>query len=286
MQTNKIFIYQLLPRLFGNSNSTNTYKGSIEENGCGKFNDITARVLMELKETGYTHVWYIGVLAHASATDYTAYGIPKQYPEIVKGKAGSPYAIRDYYDVDPDLAEEVPKRMEEFEALIRRTHEAGLKVIVDNVPIHVARNYKSINKPDNVKDFGEGDDTTVAFLPENNFYYLPDQQLEMDFIDVSGNDKGYREIPAKATGNDCFSNQPSSTDWYETVKLNYGVDWQNGGTTYFDPIPDTWKKMKDILLFWAGKGVDGFRCDMAEMVPLPFWKWVISQVKRQFPNML
>ncbi len=272
--------------MFGNRTPTNAFNGPIEVNGCGKFNDIAPQVLNQLKESGYTHVWYIGVLAHASATDYTAYGIPRQSPGIVKGKAGSPYAIRDYYDVDPDLAEEVPHRMKEFEALVHRTHEVGLKVLIDNVPNHVARQYQSIAKPPGVKDFGEGDDPGVAFSPRNNFYYLPGQALETEFAGRAVAGDSYREFPAKATGNDCFSNKPTRHDWYETVKLNYGVDYLNGMVASFDPIPDTWIKMRDVFLFWAAKGVDGFRCDMAEMVPLAFWRWAIPQVKERFPGTL
>ncbi|RNC64513.1 alpha-amylase family protein [Proteiniphilum sp. X52] len=282
----KMFIYQLLPRLFGNKAADNKTNGSIEENGTGKFNDISDTVLQKIKASGYTHVWYIGVLAHASTTDYTAYGLPAEYPEIIKGKAGSPYAVRDYYDVDPDLAVDVPGRMAEFEALIRRTHAAGLKVIIDNVPNHVARNYRSVNKPSGVKDFGEGDDTSQAFSPQNNFYYIPGQPLEIHRSHRESTAPAYNEFPAKATGNDCFSHRPTQSDWYETVKLNYGVDYLNGRKPHFDPIPDTWIKMRDILLYWAEKDVDGFRCDMAEMVPLAFWRWAIPQVKGQFPNII
>lgn len=282
----KMFIYQLLPRLFGNRATANKINGSIEENGTGKFNDISDTVLQKIKASGYTHVWYIGILAHASATDYTAYGLPAEYPEIIKGKAGSPYAVRDYYDVDPDLAVSVPGRMAEFEALVRRTHAAGLKVIIDNVPNHVARNYRSVNKPKEVKDFGEGDDTSQAFSPQNNFYYIPGQPLEIQCSHRKSTGPAYNEFPAKATGNDCFSNRPTQFDWYETVKLNYGVDYLNGRQAHFDPIPDTWVKMRDILLYWAEKNVDGFRCDMAEMVPLTFWRWAIPQVKEKFPNII
>ncbi len=186
MQNNKLFIYQLLPRLFGNSFSENKHNGSIEENGCGKFNDITDKVLRQIGgENGYTHVWYIGVLAHASVTDYTAFGIPEEYPGgIIKGKAGSPYAVRDYYDVDPDLAVDIHNRMDEFENLIKRTHKAGLKVIIDNVPNHVARNYRSVSKPDNVRDFGQDDNTSIAFSSKNNFYYIPGQLLEIQLSHV------------------------------------------------------------------------------------------------------
>lgn len=76
--------------------------------------------------------------------------------------------------------------------------------------------------------------------------------------------EAYKEYPAKATGNNRFDAYPNINDWYETVKLNYGIDYQNGNTPHFNPIPDTWTKMLDILLFWAGKNIDGFRCDMAE----------------------
>ncbi len=286
MQRNKIFVYQILTRLFGNKNSRNKPHGTIEENGSGKFNDITERVLDELREAGYTHIWYIGALAHASATDYTEYGIPHQFPEIVKGKAGSPYAIRDYYDVDPDLAENVKERMQEFEELVARTHKAGLKVLIDFVPNHLARNYQSIAKPKHVREFGANDDTSVAFAPHNNFYYLPGQPLDLQFLRNKGIEVNYVENPAKATGNDCFTNRPSEYDWYDTVKLNYGVDYLNGRRKYFEPIPNTWNKMRDILFFWAAKDIDGFRCDMAEMVPLEFWKWVIPQIKAQFPGII
>lgn len=279
----KIFIYQLLPRLFGNSSGANIFNGSIEENGCGKFNNISFDVLKKIKDSGYTHVWYIGILAHASSTDYSTYGIPKDYPEIIKGKAGSPYAVRDYYDVDPDLSEDVKKRMTEFEQLIKRTHEVGLKVIIDNVPNHVARNYKSVNKPSHVSDFGEKDDLYIAFSPQNNFYYLPDQPLEIQLHTGRNIQSNYKEFPAKVTGNDVFSNRPSHYDWYDTIKLNYGVDYLNNKEEYFNPIPDTWKKMKDIFIYWADKGVDGLRCDMAEMVPIAFWFWAIPQVKDKYP---
>ncbi|MDR2815516.1 MAG: alpha-amylase family protein [Proteiniphilum sp.] len=282
----KPFIYQLLPRLLGNTVAANRTNGSIEENGTGKFNDISAILLQKLKASGYTHIWYTGVLAHASGTDYTAYGLPEEYPEIVKGKAGSPYAVRDYYDVDPDLAVDVPGRMAEFEALIRRTHAAGLKAIIDNVPNHVARNYRSVNKPEGIEDFGEKDDNSLAFSPLNNYYYIPNQPLEIQLSPRKSAGFSYREFPAKATGNDCFSNRPTQFDWYETVKLNYGVDYLNGKQTHFDPIPDTWIKMRDILIYWAEKNVDGFRCDMAEMAPLAFWRWAIPQVKEKFPRVI
>lgn len=286
MRKNKIFIYQLLPRLFGNSATGNKQNGTIEENGCGKFKDISDTVLQKIKENGYTHVWYIGILAHASATDYTRFGIPAEYPEIIKGKAGSPYAIRDYYDVDPDLSINIPRRMQEFEALIHRTHKAGLKVIIDNVANHVARNYRSVSKPDDTSDLGEDDDPFTGFSPQNNFYYLPGNELEIQLPPDKLAKSTYKESPAKATGNDCFTHRPTQYDWYETVKLNYGVDYLSGKSEHFDPVPDTWVKMRDILLFWAEKRIDGFRCDMAEMVPLVFWQWVIPQVKIKYPGII
>ncbi|WP_041620230.1 alpha-amylase family protein [Paludibacter propionicigenes] len=277
----KISIYQVLPRLFGNEKTTNKQNGTIQENGCGKFNSFTPGALASIKSLGITHVWYTGVIEHATQTDYSSFGIRKDHPGIVKGKAGSAYAIKDYYDVDPDLAENVETRMAEFEALVDRTHEAGMKVIIDFVPNHVARQYYSDAKPKEVVDLGENDHPEWAFSPLNNFYYLPNQPFSPTF-----QVQGYTEYPAKATGNDQFTASPTLNDWYETVKLNYGVNYVEGNQKQFDPIPDTWFKMRDILLFWASKKIDGFRCDMAEMVPVEFWGWVISQIKQQYPGIL
>ena len=280
----KVIIYQVLPRLFGNKNTTNRRWGSIQENGCGKMNDFSTSVLRHIKDMGVTHIWYTGVIRHATVTDYSSFGIPRQHPEVVKGKAGSPYAITDYYDIDPDLAEDVDHRMEEFEALIARTHEAGLKVIMDFVPNHVAREYKSICKPARVKDLGENDHKENHFDIRNNFYYCWGQPLVLPH--VAGQQQVYTEIPAKATGNDRFTNTPDRNDWYETVKLNYGIDYCDAGgrSEHFLPIPDTWNKMTDILLFWASKGIDAFRCDMAEMVPPAFWTWAIDKVNFRYPH--
>lgn len=284
--TKKIIIYQVFTRLFGNQNKTCQTDGSIKVNGCGKMNDFSKQALHEIRKLGITHIWYTGLLAHASQTDYTAYGIPKNHPSIVKGKAGSPYAIRDYYDIDPDLAEHVDKRMTEFHNLIKRTHECGLKAIIDFVPNHVARQYHSLVKPEKVKDLGEDDDCTKAFDPQNNFYYIPGQKLEGEIDFYSPEMGNYEEMPAKATGNDRFNACPNRSDWYETVKLNYGVDYINHTGGHFTPIPDTWYKMEEILTYWAQKGIDGFRCDMAEMVPCEFWGWVIPRIKTKYPYII
>jgi glycosidase len=291
MNDKQIVIYQLMPRLFGNKNTTNIPYGTIEQNGSGKFNDITDKALDGIKELHVNYVWYTGALAHASLTDYSAYGIKVDDADVVKGRAGSPYAIRDYYDVDPDLAVDVKNRMKEFEDLLKRTHAKNLKVLVDFVPNHVARSYHSYAKPDGVVDFGAQDEVNKTFSPKNDFYYIPGRAL---VVPTNGQktplselqDSKFEENPAKATGNNVFSAQPKYDDWYETIKLNYGVDYQNGEKKYFDPIPPVWLKMRDILTFWTNKGVDGFRCDMAEMVPIAFWNWVIPQVKKVNPDLI
>jgi glycosidase len=288
----KVVLYQLMVRLFGNQNETNKHYGSKDENGVGKFNDITSKALIELKALGITHIWYTGVLEHATMTDYSLFNIKSDDPDVVKGRAGSPYAINDYYDVDPDLAVQVDKRMEEFEALVQRTHQQDLKVIIDFVPNHVARTYSSDRKPSHVRDFGQDDDTTVAFNARNDFYYIPGTSFVVpkreapDSFEGDQRDGFFEEIPAKATGNNVFTEMPSDNDWYETIKLNYGVDYQNNESKYFDPIPPVWEKMRDILIYWTEKGVDGFRCDMAEMVPVEFWNWVIPQVKKVNPELI
>lgn len=287
MNTNeKIIIYQVFTRLFGNNTMKCKANGAIEENGCGKLADFTTKALSEIKKLGATHIWYTGIIEHATQTNYSRYGIRPDHPAVVKGKAGSPYAIKDYYDIDPDLATSVPDRMKEFHNLVNRTHKAGLKMIIDFVPNHVARQYASDVKPDGVIDLGEDDNKAVAFSPQNNFYYIPGQQLQGN-IDLHMNaPEAYIEMPAKATGNDKFDAWPGINDWYETIKLNYGVDYQNGRNQHFTPTPDTWIKMRDILLFWASKNIDGFRCDMAEMVPVEFWGWVIPQIKAVYPQII
>ena len=282
----KIVVYQVFTRLYGNRNTTCKENGTIEENGCGKFNDFTPAVLKKIREMGVSHVWFTGIIRHATQTDYSAYGIPRNHPAVVKGRAGSPYAITDYYDVDPDLAVDVSQRMAEFEQLVERTHKAGLKVIIDFVPNHVARQYHSICKPAEVRDLGEEDNPQNGFDPQNNFYYCPGQRFTPYFDLYHDEPEPYIEEPAKATGNDCFHNAPGMNDWYETVKLNYGVDYYAGRVGHFNPIPNTWSKMTEILLFWASKGVDGFRCDMAEMVPAEFWQWSTDKVKFAYPDKL
>ncbi|MCY1720773.1 alpha-amylase family protein [Prolixibacteraceae bacterium Z1-6] len=309
----KFVVYQVFTRLFGNTNTTNKSWGSIEENGVGKFNDFTDRALDTLKSMGITHIWYTGVPHHCVITDYTKYGISNDDPDVVKGRAGSPYAVKDYFNVNPDLAVDPAKRMEEFEALIARTHKHGMKVIIDIVPNHVARNYQSLSKPEGVNDFGENDDISVEYKRHNNFYYIPGEAFKVPeslngYRPLGGEkhllaDDWFDENPAKWTGNGSRLAQPNFYDWYETVKVNYGV--KPDGSYDFDvlpddydtkdykahfefwqgkDVPDSWQKFLDIALFWMEKGVDGFRYDMAEMVPVEFWSYMNSTLKMKNPD--
>lgn len=280
----KIVIYQMLPRLFGNETGNCTENGTIEQNGCGKFNDITSTALKAIHKLGITHIWYTGIIEHTTRTDYSTYGIESTHPATVKGNAGSPYAIKDYYDVDPDLAVNVEKRREEYKALINRTHVAGMKVIMDFIPNHVARHYKSDNRPSGTFDFGQNDDNSEFFLGHNNFYYLGNQSYGCNIDAKETADTPYEELPLRATGNDCFGT-PSRNDWYDTAKLNYGIDYRTGNRQFW-PIPDTWVKMLKILRYWASQGIDGFRCDMIEMTPVEFWKWAVPKIKDEFPHII
>ena len=262
-------IYQVLPRLYG----------AQTKNSSGKLDDFTDERLQALQAEGYTHIWFTGLLEHATQTAYP--GIPADNPAVVKGKAGSPYAVKDYYDIAPSLAVNPENRMKEFEALLKRTHKAGLKLIMDFVPNHVARQYHSDAKPKKVCDLGQDDDVSQDFSFDNDFYYCSGEQLQLGRLVEAGlitekQAQDYTEAPAKATGNDCFSAWPGPNDWYETVKLNYG-----GGQG-----SSCWTKMTDILLFWAKKGVDGFRCDMAEMVPCNFWHYAIGKVREKHPDIV
>lgn len=281
----KLIIYQLFPRVFSNANGNCVPWGTYEQNGSGKLNDFTPKVLKGIKELGVNCLWFTGIIEHATKTDFSRYGVRKDNPNVVKGEAGSPYAIKDYYDIDPALAVSVPDRMKEFEKLVNRVHKEKMSIIIDFVPNHTAREYHSDAAPDGVEDFGARDDISMNFTPNNNYYYISNQQFYPSFNLGAEGDTPFVEFPAKATGNDCFTAFCSVNDWYETVKLNFGHDY-NDNSDHFNPIPDTWIKMLDILKFWASKGVDGFRCDMVFMVPLPFWHWAIPQVKASHPHLI
>ena len=300
-------IYQLFVRTFGNKNTDPVFDGDKAQNGCGTFANINDKALESLKALGITHIWLTGVIRHSSMTSYPELGIKSTHPQITKGKAGSPYSIMDYYDIDPDLAVNPQNRMEEFEETIARIHEKGMKVIMDFIPNHLAREYKSLNKPYDVEEFGEYDNKNVAFAKDNNFYYCPNQEFVIptansqqpiansqqptvstvtELVEVpwlrQAQPPQYQEMPAKASGNDVFSPAPSVNDWYDTVKLNYGVDYQNNHAKHFDTIPNTWYKMLNIMQYWCEKGVDGFRVDMAEMVPVEFWCWSINELRENY----
>ena len=313
MNDRKKVVYQVFTRLFGNTNTANTPWGTIEENGVGKFSDFDHKALTALKELGVTHMWYTGVPHHAVINDYTAFGISNDDPDVVKGRAGSPYAVKDYYNVNPDLAQNPKNRLEEFKSLIARTHEHGMKVIIDIVPNHVARNYEGITQPDGIKSFGDLDDTAVVYSRNNNFYYIPGEEFKVpdwhdDYEPLGGNkndltDKKFIEIPAKWTGNGSRLSQPHFNDWYETVKINYGIrpdgskDFEELPSTFENKshqehfnfwkekeLPDSWYKFRDIALYWLEMGVDGFRFDMAEMVPVEFWSFLNSSIKMKNPD--
>ena len=306
----KEVVYQVFTRLFGNKNTNNKPWGTIEENGVGKFNDFTNTALKEIKDLGVTYIWYTGVPHHAVIRDYSAIGISNDDPEVVKGRAGSPYAVKDYYNVNPDLAVNPENRLQEFEALVARTHQAGLKVIIDIVPNHIARKYEGKSNPVGVKDFGADDDTTVEYKRDNNFYYIPNTHFEIPDTDKPLNgeknpliDGKFVESPAKWTGNGSRMAKPDRNDWYETIKVNYGIrpdgskDFpelpagfdSKSYQEHFDfwrgkDVPNSWDKFKDIALYWTAKGVDGFRFDMAEMVPYEFWSYMNSAIKVNNPN--
>ena len=267
----KVIIYQMLPRLWGNIGGENIKNGTLKDNGCGKFSSIDTISLEYLRSLGVSHVWYTGIIRHATAEDSD--GCTPSSADWVKGRAGSPYSITDYYDVNPYLADEPENRMEEFHKLVERTHAAGLKVIIDFVPNHVARDYGRFAAahpaPTGMAALGESDDKSVHWKDSNDFFYYPGIPLALPIQNQT-----YMEMPAMASGNS-YTSSPGVNDWYDTIKLNY-----------CDSHTETWEKMYDIVNFWAGQGVDGFRCDMVELVPQAFFKWLISRIKKGRPNLL
>ncbi len=284
----KTLIYQLLPRLWGNVGDSPVKDGTYSRNGSGKFSDIDADTIAYLKYCGYTHIWLTGVIRHSCCDASAMGGLGEGQGghisdgQFVKGLAGSPYAIQDYFDVNPYLADVPQNRIEEFKSLIGRCHEAGLKVLIDFVPNHVARDYgvgadASIEgRPSAGMELGAGDDRSVHWSADNDFFYYPGQRLVLPNENEwkAAGKPLFEEYPAKASGNS-YSPAPGINDWYETVKLNY-----------CDFHTPTWDKMLGILMYWRGMGVDGFRCDMVELVPYQFFSWAIASVKRQYPETL
>jgi len=296
-QRERVRIYQLFVRLFSNTNETRKPNGTLVENGVGKFNEINDAALASLREMGFTHIWLTGVLQQATGTDYSDIGQPADDPNLLKGVAGSPYAIKDYFDVCPDYAQQPEHRLDEFKALLDRVHRHGMKALIDLVPNHVARCYGSDVKPD--LDLGCKDDPSKFFDPRNNFFYLKPGNggppLRLPTKQGAAGDGVFapEKEHGRVTGNNKLSWTPDINDWYETVKLNYGFDFTAPNKdvreypTAVDPkrpIPDTWQKMNGVIEYWQSLGVDGFRCDMAHMEPPEFWQWAIAQARSRKPE--
>ena len=286
-------IYQLLPRLFGNTNESRTFNGAIMQNGVGKFADINDAALRSLREElGITHLWLTGVQAQATATNYSSIGLPPDNPALLKGRAGSPFAIRDCGDVCPDYAIEPERRIEEFKRLIARAHAHGLRVLIDFVANHVARSHRS-----QLVNLGSADDRTKFFAPDNNFFWLqsgsPGGGPPLRLPGPPGADSVIfppEKDHGRVSGNNACTWSPNRDDWYETAKLNYGYDFTTGAREFphaakpHAPLPDTWVKMDAVLAHWQSLGVDGFRCDMAHMLPPEFWAWAVARARQRQPG--
>ncbi len=285
-------LYQLVVRHFGNHDGANVTDGTLEENGVGTFADIDDRALSRLGDMGITHVYLTGVLRQATRTDWSEIGLPPDDPDILKGRAGSFFAVRDYFDVCPDYAEDPAERLAEFDALLDRIRDAGLRSLIDLVPNHVARSYGSVVRPE--LDLGVHDDQGEFFSPDNHFFYLdggtpltlPTLDADWQLPGMDGlfpPEDGTPGHHVRVTGNDIISYTPSRHDWYETVKLNYGRDFTTGAS-HFDPLPPTWTFMDEVLAYWQDRGVDGFRCDFAHLVPDEAWAWLIAEAKARDPE--
>ena len=313
-EDSKIRIYQLLPRLFGNTNERRRPNGSLGENGTGKFSDLDEKALTELKAMGFTHLLITGVLQQVTATDYGQIGEPADDSDLLKGVAGSPYAVRDFYDVTPDYADDPAARMEEFMSLVDRVHTQEMKILIDFTPSQVGRSYLSSNKEE--PSLGAKDTPATFFDVDNNFFYLTGDvkvegkgpPLKLPTVDGDGRPTSptgqVAEVPCnglfegetnfgRVTGNNVVSWEPGLDTAYEMVKLNYGYDFTDPekatrqyphGAQSDLPLPDTWEKMDKIIAHWQAIGVDGFRAAMAQRVPSEFWDWLLNRSRQRNPQ--
>lgn len=257
----------------------------------GKFSSLSGPALNSIRELGFTHLWLIGVVRHATGRDWSEIGLPPDPPDVLKGRAGSPFAIRDSFDVCPDHADDPSFRMDEFKACVDRVHDSGMRVIIDFVPNHVARTYASVVRPE--LDFGTNDDKSRFHAPGNHFYYLPGEgPLRLPWAGKTEPGDRYRgEVEvARVTGNNVASPAPGPDDWFETCKLNYGWDYRRGRDAASEvneesgDMHGTWQRMDAVLAHWQGLGVDGFRCDMAHWIPGSFWRWAIRRARERNPD--
>lgn len=283
MHSMRPVIYQLFVRHFSNYCESGVPWGSREQNGCGTFAGVTDRALEELARLGVTHLWLTGVLRHATRSSHP--GLPADPACVVKGIAGSPYAVTDYFDTDPDLAENPSERLQEFVALLGRVRAHGMVPMMDFIPNHVSRHYSSAIRPE--QSFGHGDDSSRFFARDNSFYYLEPCNCDCPLLLPEGEyipERGH----ARVTGNNAATHHPTHHDWYETVKLNYGIDYRGGAAAAAElpreyapagGVPRTWRLMDEVLAYWQELGVGGFRCDMAHMVPMSFWRWALSRAR-------
>ncbi len=268
-----VTIYQVAPRTY-----------AAQGNGAalaGKLSDMTTDRLREIRDLGIDYLWLTGVLEHAARAQTD--------PDVVKGEAGSYYAIYDNWDVSSEIG-----TMADFEAVIERAHSVGLRVLIDFVANHTARLHRTDVVCKQHLDFGRGDRTEVAFDRDNNYYYMPNTSFTPPTQTGSAGSDGafdtdiftpgiQLESPARVTGNDIVSPNPPISDWFETVKLNYGWDLINKRANY-SPRPRTWNQMIDVARYWVEKGVDGFRVDFAHAVPIEFWRTFAAELKAVQPQ--
>ncbi len=255
-------------------------KGAHEEN-TGKLSYLTIEVLKEIKELGVDYIWIAGILENAN---------PKIVdPDVVKGDAGSFYAIYDNWDISSQVG-----NLDEFDALIERAHSIGLRVLIDFIPNHTARVHKTDVVCKEEIDFGKGENPNENFSLDNNFYYLGSNSTFVPpktslpgvdgFFDMDIFMPGIQfESPARVTGNNVLSALPQYHDWYETVKLNYGLNLFSDGKPFIG-ASKTWKQMLDVAIYWLNKGVDGFRVDVTHGVAVEFWYYFINEVRKVQPN--
>jgi glycosidase len=172
----------------------------------GNFNGITAR-LDELRDLGVNILWLMPI--HPIGE------------KMKKGTIGSPYAVRDYYGINPDFG-----TADDLKRLVTESHKRGLKVIIDIVANHTAW------------------DNVMMAHPE--FYKQ----------DASG--KVIPPVP----------------EWTDVAGLNYN---NTKLRTYMIDMLKHWVKDFDL---------DGFRCDVAYMVPTDFWEQARTELEKVKPDIM
>ncbi|XP_066995975.2 maltase A1 [Anabrus simplex] len=197
-------LYQIYPRSFKDSDG----------DGVGDLRGIREK-LNYLKDLGVTGVWLS--------------------PIYKSPMADAGYDIADFRDIDPVFG-----NMEDFDALLKDTHELGMKLIMDFVPNHSSDEHEWFVKASNPND--------LEYEKYKGYYVWHDAKED------GSPPNNWRNVFGNGISGDAWT-------WNEKVGQYYLHQFHQKQPDLNYRNADLVQEMKNVLKFWMDKGVDGFRVD-------------------------